>query len=392
MTSKALVRVAEDVDESTLSYSEIKALATGNPLIKEKMTLDNEIARLKLLESNHKSNLFALEDKILKIYPKEIKSLESQIKNMKEDIRLIKPQDEFNEIKVGNEIIKDRKIAGDKLIQNIKNINIGNKEIVGEYRGFKIEVLYNHTDNTYRFNLKGKENYYGEFGVDPIGNLIRMDNCISKIKDSLNALEDKLILTKEQLKISEEEIEKPFGRKDELINKIIRLNEINKILDMGEERDEETELFINLKKALIEYLNQNFGENINYEDFNLVFPDYEHIKIYQTSIENQEVVFEVNLKDYTLSRYIDNKLINIINSRGENKEDKIRNLIFEFEINKPKDFVDYFESDVVSNNNFNSEGKVSNKGDKLSMLKMIKKFKEEIKLKDTISKTNEYEL
>ena len=115
MTSKTPVRVAEDVDESTLSYSEIKALATGNPLIKEKMTLDNEVTKLKLLESNYKSNLFSLEDKILKTYPKEIKSLESQIENMKEDINSIKPQEKFNEIKIGNEIIKDKKIAGDKL-------------------------------------------------------------------------------------------------------------------------------------------------------------------------------------------------------------------------------------------------------------------------------------
>ncbi len=490
MTSKTPVRVAEDVDESTLSYSEIKALATGNPLIKEKMTLDNEVTKLKLLESNYKSNLFSLEDKILKTYPKEIKSLESQIENMKEDINSIIFQEKFNEIKIGNKIIKDKKLAGDKLLESIKNININSKEVIGEYRGFKIEVSYNFTDNNYRFNLKGKANHYGEFGADPFGNLTRMDNCISKMEDYLKVLEDKLISTKEQLEISKEEIKKPFEKEDELRNKTLRLSEINKILDMGEveEKKNDNPLLEDVKRVIIDFCNREYDEDHGYDEFNILFPDLKHIGIaytntpderhsiqYELNLEDKtwtiyvddhgydefnilfpdlkhigiaytntpderhSIQYELNLEDKTWTIYVDDEPIKTESFDYENKGENasLINMKNEIELVSFEDLVyvdsedlkkalgldidddgnfydplekdmdndgipdrydndfrdsDYFESTYDVDDNFHAKEETLEKEHKPSTLEMIKKFKEDIKLKDNIQKMKEYEL
>lgn len=442
MTSKTPVRVAEDVDESTLSYSEIKALATGNPLIKEKMTLDNEVTKLKLLESNYKSNLFSLEDKILKTYPKEIKSLETQIENMKEDINSIKPQEKFNEIKIGNETITDKKLAGDKLIESIKNVNINDKEVIGEYRGFKIEVSYNFTDNNYKFNLKGKANHYGEFGSDPLGNLTRMDNCISKMGDYLKVLEDKLTSTKEQLEISKEEIKKPFEKEDELRNKTLRLSEINKILDMGEveEKKNDNPLLEDVKRVIIDFCNREYDEDHGYDEFNTLYPNLKHIGIAYTNTpdEKHSIQYELNLEDKAWTIYVDNEPIKTESFDYENRgEDAaLINMKNEIELSSFDDLVcvdsedlkkvlgldidddgnfydplekdmdndgipdrydndfrdsDYFESTYDVDDNFHAKEETE-KEDKPSTLEMIKKFKEEIKLKDDIQKMKEYEL
>ena len=443
MTSKTPVRVAEDVDESTLSYSEIKALATGNLLIKEKMTLDNEVTKLKLLESNYKSNLFSLEDKILKTYPKEIKSLESQIENMKEDINSRNFQEKFNEIKIGNETIKDKKLAGDKLIERIKNININDKEVIGEYRGFKIEVSYNFTDNNYRFNLKGKANHYGEFGSDSLGNLTRMDNCISKMGDYLKVLEDKLITTKEQLEISKEEIKKPFEKEEELKNKVLRLAELNKLLDMGEEEEKKNNnpLVEDVKRTIIDFCNREYDEEHGYDEFNILFPDLKHIGIAYTNTpdEKHSIQYELNLEDKTWTIYVDDEPIKTESFDYENKGENVAltNMKNEIELASFDDLVcvdsedlkkalgldidddgnfydplekdtdndgipdrydndfrdsDYFESTFDVDDNFHAKEETLEKEHKPSTLEMIKKFKEEIKLKDSIQKMKEYEL
>ena len=442
MTSKTPVRVAEDVDESTLSYSEIKALATGNPLIKEKMTLDNEVTKLKLLESNYKSNLFSLEDKILKTYPKEIKSLESKIENMKEDINSTNFQEKFNEIKIGNETITDKKLAGDKLIESIKNININDKEVIGEYRGFKIEVSYYFTDNNYRFNLKGKANHYGEFGSDSLGNLTRMDNCISKMGDYLKVLEDKLISIKEQLEISKEEIKKPFEKEDELRNKTLRLSEINKILDMGEveEKKNDNPLLEDVKRVIIDFCNREYDEDHGYDEFNTLYPDLKHIGIAYTNTpdEKHSIQYELNLEDKTWTIYVDDEPIKTESFDYENKGENaaLTNMKNEIELASFDDLIyvnpddlkkalgldidddgnfydplekdmdndgipdrydndfrdsDYFESTYDVDDNFHAKEETE-KEDKPSTLEMIKKFKEEIKLKDGIQKMKEYEL
>ena len=207
MTSKTPVRVAEDVDEATLNYAEIKALATGNPLIREKMDLDVEVSKLKMLESNFKSNLYKLEDKVVKIYPKEIENLKSRIENLRKDIKAVEPYREENtdrevyiqpslenvgensietEKKSDKEAVSkftslildgkkytDKRQAGEFLISKIKSIrktdDFKSEEVkIGEYRNFDLFAYYDSFSNQYKFNLKGEENHYGEFGADGI--------------------------------------------------------------------------------------------------------------------------------------------------------------------------------------------------------------------------------
>ncbi len=220
MTSKTPARVAEDVDENTLSYAEIKALATGNPLIKEKMDLDIEVTKLKMLEGNYKSNLYSLEDKIIKTYPREIEKYKKLIEGAKSDIDRTRPQgtgdNKFTFIKIGDEIITDRKLAGDKILEAVKGVKLRDKKLIGEYRGFPIEVTYNFLTNEHNFNLKGSNNHYGDLGQNRDGNITRMDNVLERIPDSLKRFEEKLEATKEQIEIAKEEVNKPFDKAEEL--------------------------------------------------------------------------------------------------------------------------------------------------------------------------------
>lgn len=238
MTSKTPVRVAEDVDESSLNYAEIKALATGNPQIKEKMDLDNEVTKLKMLEANYKSNLYSLEDKITKIYPSEIIKLENKIMSVKEDIKNVESkglgEDKFTSIILNGTKIIDRKLAGEKLLETISKIKINESKVICQYRNMDLEVSYNHFYKEFEFNLNEKVKHYGRFGTSIDGNITRVDNVIDKMESKLNKLENELINTKEQLKNAKIEMEKPFEKADELKSKILRLAQLNKLLDMGE--------------------------------------------------------------------------------------------------------------------------------------------------------------
>jgi len=238
MTSKTPARVAEDVDESSLNYAEIKALATGNPLIKEKMDLDNEVVKLKMLESNYKSNRYRLEDKVVKSYPEEIKRLETLIEAVREDIRTAEPlgkgEDKFTSISLNGEEIRDKKLAGEKLLETVKKVGIFEKKTIGKYRNFDLEVKYDSFRNQYNFNLCGKTKHSGELGSSPDGNLIRLDNVIEKMTDKLARYEQNLETTKEQLENAKNELTKPFEKADELKSKVLRLAELNRLLDMGD--------------------------------------------------------------------------------------------------------------------------------------------------------------
>lgn len=323
MTSKTPARVAEDVDESTLSYAEIKALATGNPLIKEKMDLDIEVTKLKMLESNYRSNLYSLEDKILKTYPKEIKNLESRIDGAKKDISNTKkvPTNEKGEKQFTGMIVNkyssvpilDKKVAAEELLKAIKDVGINDKKVIGSYRGFFIEASYNFMTNQHTFNLQGANSHYGDFGADALGNIQRMDNVIDKIPETLKRFEEKLIGTKEQFEIAKEEVKKPFDKADELKDKTVRLAEINRLLDMGEVEEPKNlnPKIEDVEKAIIDYCNDEFGEDHGYEDFNKLFPDIEHIGIAYTTTEDQnhEIQFEMNLKEYSWTQYVDNEPI-----------------------------------------------------------------------------------
>lgn len=239
MTSKTPVRVAEDVDESSLNYAEIKALATGNPLIKEKMDLDNEVTKLKMLESNYKSNRYQLEDKVNKSYPRDISRTEKLITAVKEDLKVVEPlgtgDDKFTSIVLGTGRIYDKKVAGEKLLEAIQNVKIGESKVLGQYRNLDIEVSYNFFSNTHTFKLKGQAEYLGEFSASADGNLTRLDNAIERMTTKLERLEQNLSDYKNSLENAKIELTKPFDKADTLREKTLRLAEINKLLNMGEQ-------------------------------------------------------------------------------------------------------------------------------------------------------------
>lgn len=317
MTSKTPVRVAEDVDEASLSYSEIKALATGNPLIKEKMDLDNEVTKLKMLEANYKSNKYKLEDKVNKIYPQSILKTEMEIKAVKEDIASVEKLGEgdskFTSISLGTNKILDKKEAGEKLLEEIKKVKINDSKVIGKYRNLDLQVSYNFMTNTHTFKLLGKAEYFGEFSNSTDGNITRLDNAIEKMPSRLERLNQNLENYKESLENAKVELTKPFEKADELRDKTLRLAEINKLLDMGEveELENQSPLLEDLKRAIVDYSNYEFSESNNYEDFDKLYPDLSHIGLAYTETPDgkHSIQYEVNLEEKTWTQYVDNVAI-----------------------------------------------------------------------------------
>lgn len=328
MTSKTPVRVAEDVDEATLNYAEIKALATGNPLIKEKMDLDVEVSKLKMLESNFKSNLYKLEDKVVKFYPKEIERLKERIENLKEDIKNVEPYREvdknlkednkFTSLIIDGKKYIDKKIAGEFLLNKIKGVKIYREmdkdgEKIGEYRNFDLSIKYDSFFNKYNFILKGKGEYRGEFGTDEIGNITRMDNVLDKLPERLENTISKLKDTEEQFQTAKIEIQKTFPQAELLKDKTLRLAEVNNLLDMGKSEDisQDNPLLEEVKEELIDFLNREYDEENRLEDFDTIFPDLTDIGIAYTTTpdEKHEIQVSLDLENYKMNTYVDNTLI-----------------------------------------------------------------------------------
>ena len=318
MTSKTPVRVAEDVDESSLNYAEIKALATGDPKIKEKMDLDNEVTKLKMLEANYKSNRYRLEDKVIKTYPEEIARTEKLIESVKKDIENVEPQgsgeNKFTSISINGEIIRDKKIAGEKLLEAIKGVKINESKVIGQYRNMDLEVSYNFFTNEHNFTLKGATNHSGDLGTSADGNITRLDNSIDKMPERLNRLEEKLVSTKEQLENAKEELTKPFEKADELKTKVLRLAELNKLLDMGEveEKENPNPLLEDVKRAIVDFCKREYeDDSYTYENFSNLFPDLAHIGIAYTTTpdEKHEIQYEISLEDFTATQYINGEPI-----------------------------------------------------------------------------------
>lgn len=318
MTSKTPVRVAEDVDENSLNYAEIKALATGDPKIKEKMDLDNEVTKLKMLEANYKSNRYRLEDKVAKTYPEEIARTEKLIEAVKKDIENVESQgsseNKFTSISINGEIIRDKKIAGEKLLEAIKGVKINESKVIGQYRNMDLEVSYNFFTNEHNFTLKGATNHSGELGTSADGNITRLDNAIDKMPEKLNRLEEKLISTNEQLENAKEELKKPFEKADELKTKVLRLAELNKLLDMGEveEKENPNPLLEDVKRAIVDFCKREYeDDSYTYENFNNLFPDLAHIGIAYTTTpdEKHEIQYEISLEDFTATQYINGEPI-----------------------------------------------------------------------------------
>lgn len=205
------------------------------------MELDNEVTKLKMLEASYKNNHYKLEDKVTKEYPRDIMITEKLITAVKQDILMVEPRDngeeKFTYIIINGERIEDRKIAGEKLMEAIKKISIYEKTVIGSYRNLVLEVGYNLTKNEYKFMLKGKTEYFGTFGTSADGNIVRLDNAIEKIPERLKRFEEKLDETKKQFIQAKAELEKPFGRAEELKEKIIRLAELNRLLEMDDDKE-----------------------------------------------------------------------------------------------------------------------------------------------------------
>lgn len=317
MTSKTPVRVAEDVDESSLNYAEIKALATGDPKIKEKMDLDNEVTKLKMLEANYKSNRYRLEDKVAKNYPEEIARTEKLIEAVRKDISEVEPkaegEEKFTSITLFGEKITDKKLAGKKLPEAIKTVKLNESKVIGKYRNMDLEASYNFFTNAYDFSLNGAAKHSGELGISADGNITRLDNALEKMPEKLKRLEEKLISTKEQLENAKEELKKPFEKADELKSKVLRLAELNKLLDMGdvEEKRNDNPLVEDVKRAIIDFCNREYEENHSYDEFDTLYPDLKHIGIAYTDTpdERHSIQFELDLENYTATQYVNDVAI-----------------------------------------------------------------------------------
>ena len=243
MTSKSPVRACEDVDDTALSYAEIKALATGNPYIKEKMDLDVQVSKLKLLKANHTSQIYRLESDIAKNFPVQISALKERIAGMQVDSQVVKSVDlQDNDtfaMTVGNVLYEDKKEAGEALIAacaGLKTVSTGGK--VGEYHGFTLSASYNMFSNAFELTVKGKCSYKLEIGKDPIGNMQRIHNTLSSIDRKLTESEQKLETVQQQLATAQEEVKKPFPKEAELNEKMERLSELNALLNMDEKGNE----------------------------------------------------------------------------------------------------------------------------------------------------------
>ena len=243
MTSKSPVRACEDVDDTALSYAEIKALATGNPYIKEKMDLDVQVSKLKLLKANHTSQIYRLESDIAKNFPVQISALKERIAGMQVDSQVVKSVDlQDNDtfaMTVGNVLYEDKKEAGEALIAacaGLKAVSTGGK--VGEYHGFTLSASYNMFSNAFELTVKGKCSYKLEIGKDPIGNMQRIHNTLSSIDRKLTESEQKLETVQQQLATAQEEVKKPFPKEAELNEKMERLFELNALLNMDEKGNE----------------------------------------------------------------------------------------------------------------------------------------------------------
>ena len=245
MTSKSPVRSCEDVDEAALSYAEVKALATGNPYIKEKMDLDIHVSKLKLLKANHTSQIYRLEDNIAKNYPKKISAAKEMIAAYEIDLahyKEVKPADkESFAMKLGERIYTDKKEAGTALISFCRQVKTPNVATpIGEYLGFKMSVTFDSFYQKFTVNLKGALSHNVEIGTDVFGNLTRIGNALDAMEKELQKEKEALSNTKKQLENAKEEVKKPFAQESELNEKLERLSELNALLNMDEKGAEDS--------------------------------------------------------------------------------------------------------------------------------------------------------
>lgn len=243
MTSKSPVRSAEDIDETALSYAEIKALCTGNPHIKEKMDLDIAVQRLKLLKANHLSQKYALEDQIIKEFPQKIAAYEQRIDGYKADMAHLEEQthpneDGFSPMEVEGTVHTDKKAAGSAILATCHAMTSPDAVPLGQYRGFAMELSFDSFSREFKVTLKNKLRHTTSLGTDIFGNIQRLDNLLFGFEESLRVCEEQLENTKVQLADSKAAVDKPLPQEDELKTKSARLDELNILLNLDRRENE----------------------------------------------------------------------------------------------------------------------------------------------------------
>ena len=238
MTSKSPVRSCEDVDEQALSYAEIKALCAGNPLIKEKMDLDVQVAKLKVLKADHQSQKFRLQDKLLTKFPADIQETNAHIAGLKADAQLAAahPQgkEEFCGMTIKGVTYDEKKTAGERLVLACSELPNAEEKVIGSYRGFELSLRFDTYRSEYQAILKGQRRYPVALGTDPLGNIIRLDNSLNNFPERINSAENELATLHQQQAAAQIEVEKPFPQEEELAEKSARLAELNAQLDVDE--------------------------------------------------------------------------------------------------------------------------------------------------------------
>lgn len=269
MTSKSPVRSCEDVDEAALTYAEVKALATGNPYIKEKMDLDIQVSRLKLMKANHTSQIYRLEDNIAKNYPKQIEVLQERIRGFQADMETVRknlPADKDNfSMKVGNRIFTDKKEAGTAILAMCQEMDSLQQMVeIGEYAGMRMKVTFDSFNRKFVMSLKGELSHNFELGSDAFGNITRLHNVLDGMAGELSEAETKLNNVTHQLETAKLEVQKPFPAEEELKEKMERLAELDALLNMDEKGEtpvlENEPMVTPLGEWLLEHLLPEFME------------------------------------------------------------------------------------------------------------------------------------
>ena len=236
MTSKSPVRSCDDIDEAALSYAEIKALCAGDPAIKEKMDLDVDVARLRLMKADHQSQQYRLEDRLLKYFPQEIERNKGYLSGFEQDLATASahplPEKDFIGMTIGGETFTEAKDAGEAILDACKHVSNEKDHALGEYRGFSMSVMYNPLSQMYQLTLKGAMSHQVELGSDPRGNITRIDNALAGIPRRIQNVENKLNDLNQQMSTAKAELGKPFPQEDELKTKSARLAELDAKLNL----------------------------------------------------------------------------------------------------------------------------------------------------------------
>ena len=269
MTSKSPVRSCDDVDEQALSYAEIKALCAGNPLIKEKMDLDVQVAKLKVLKADHQSQKFRLQDKLLTKFPADIRETNAYIAGVKADAQLAaahpQVQEGFCGMTIKGVTYDEKKTAGERLVLACSELPNAEEKVIGSYRGFELSLRFDTFRSEYQAILKGQRRYPVPLGTDPLGNIIRLDNSLNNFPERINSAENELATLHQQQAAAQIEVEKPFPQEEELTEKSARLAELNAQLDVDEkshepEQDEEEQEDVPRRPSVLAALDEKKDE------------------------------------------------------------------------------------------------------------------------------------